>query len=152
MNTRRIVAILRKLAQEFDQDDSRRPYAGDELEQIRARLDALEAKREVVPLASRLRAAGILDRIGQWRGVKSVYFLQVGVDGPIKIGFTADVESRVATLQTASPFPLRLLGRVPGDEERERAIHLEFAHLRLRGEWFSPAPELLEFITEALGR
>jgi hypothetical protein len=76
-----------------------------------------------------------------------VYFIQSGgEDGPIKIGVTTDPALRVKRLQTGSAAPLRLLGTIKGDEALERAYHAHFAAYRLRGEWFSPAPEVLAAI------
>jgi hypothetical protein len=79
-----------------------------------------------------------------------VYFAQVGEDGPIKIGYSFNVYSRQSNLRTASPFEIRWLGDVPGSPAEERALHAQFAHLRIRGEWFEPAPELLECIAERI--
>jgi len=78
-----------------------------------------------------------------------VYLIRQGESGPIKIGTSTDVESRLASLQTANPEPLHLLRTFDGDERIERAIHGRFAHLRLRGEWFKPGAELLAFAAEA---
>jgi hypothetical protein len=77
----------------------------------------------------------------------SVYFIQAGKAGPIKIGRTVGkVGARMATLQTGSPEPLMLLAAVPGGASVERGIHERFADLRLRGEWFRREPTLLAFI------
>jgi len=77
-----------------------------------------------------------------------IYFLQQGVDGPIKIGTSrqAVLKSRISTLQTASPYPLRLLGVIEGGRKAEDHLHERFAASRLNGEWFAPDIELLEFI------
>jgi hypothetical protein len=78
--------------------------------------------------------------------VTHVYFVRAGPDGPVKIGLARDVARRLKTLQTASPVPLLLLGVVPGDAKVERQLHRRFAGSRLRGEWFTPSPELLAHI------
>lgn len=75
-----------------------------------------------------------------------VYFVQHGDGGPIKIGWTADLPARLTDLQIASPVALRVLGTVAGGESVERALHGRFHHLRVRGEWFRPDPELLDFV------
>ena len=49
------------------------------------------------------------------------------------------------------PTKQELLGLMLGEEVLERELHARFGHLRLRGEWFRGAPELLDFITEATG-
>lgn len=76
-----------------------------------------------------------------------IYFVQEGEDGPIKIGMAADPAGRLGSMQTGNPRMLyvrRVLahgGRI--DEER---FHQMFAAYRIRGEWFHPVPELLEFM------
>ena len=75
-----------------------------------------------------------------------VYFVQVGRIGPIKIGTTMTPESRFSGMQTDNPFELNLLHTAPGDDVEEGILHGYFAKIRLRGEWFRPAPELLAFI------
>ena len=75
----------------------------------------------------------------------SVYFVRAGSgDGPVKIGHSADVSARLASLQTASPTPLQLMGAVAcTDAPRlEREIHARLADLRLEGEWFQWDPRI----------
>ena len=71
-----------------------------------------------------------------------VYFIQAG-DGPVKIGYTLDVFKRLGALQTSSPMPLTLLGRIEADASMERQLHDQFSHARMHGEWFSPHPDIL---------
>jgi hypothetical protein len=80
-----------------------------------------------------------------------VYFMQVAPDGPIKIGWTKVLSQRLSQVQTTSPHEIRLLATTPGDDSLEGRLHKRFAHLHLRGEWFSPAPELLAFISSLPG-
>jgi hypothetical protein len=79
-----------------------------------------------------------------------VYFVQAGVGGPIKIGWSQDVARRMAELQTANAHRLLLLGTQRGRMETEASMHAKFAHLRLEGEWFRDAPEIREHLK--LGR
>lgn len=80
---------------------------------------------------------------------RRVYFVQPAAGGLVKIGVAADVKSRLATLQTGSPVPLRVLAVLPGGgQAAEAELHERFAHLRSHGEWFEPAPELLAYIRE----
>lgn len=67
-----------------------------------------------------------------------VYFAER--DGLIKIGKSSQPNARVLTLKA------RLLATIPGDGRTEVALHLAFAHLCVKGEWFRPAPELLALI------
>lgn len=76
-----------------------------------------------------------------------VYFIQEGTDGPIKIGYTAaNPKGRLAALQTGNANPLRIVTWAPGSLDDEKALHVRFGHLRMQGEWFRPAVELLTFI------
>lgn len=75
-----------------------------------------------------------------------VYFMQQDVTGAVKIGYSGTlrgIEGRLASLQTGSPYPVRLIARTPGTPLLERALHKKFGQHRLRGEWFVPCPELL---------
>jgi DNA-binding XRE family transcriptional regulator len=74
----------------------------------------------------------------------SVYFIQAGNDGPVKIGWAATPTNRLRQMQTASPHPL-LLRRVVPEASRivERWFHRWFAERRLNGEWFSFTDEML---------
>lgn len=78
----------------------------------------------------------------------SVYFVQAGDRGPIKIGISKNVNSRISSLQTANSKELVLLGIIESnaDENLEAKLHSLFAKDLARGEWFNPSPELLEYI------
>ena len=78
-----------------------------------------------------------------------VYFLRRGEDGPIKIGVAVNPNKRKAQLQTSLVEPLHTLLVLPGTRATEAHYHARFAKLRIRGEWFHPEPELLEFIQQA---
>lgn len=81
--------------------------------------------------------------------LRSVYFIQPVGGGRIKIGVSGSPESRLAMLQTGSPVDLRIVGLIPDAEPgTEPDLHARFAHLRVRGEWFEPAADLLAFIAE----
>jgi hypothetical protein len=48
----------------------------------------------------------------------------------------------------ASPAPLQVLRTFDGDRALEKALHGMFDHLRISGEWFEPAPDLLAFLAD----
>lgn len=76
----------------------------------------------------------------------SVYFVQAGDGGPIKIGFARNVPMRLVKMRVDCPIPLTVLAIAEGGADYERELQLRFRkHLR-RGEWFDPAPELLALI------
>lgn len=73
----------------------------------------------------------------------SVYFIQRGEGGPIKIGVSTDVATRLRSLQAKSSELLVLLGTLPGGAELEQALHGRFRDQKVEGEWFRLSPELL---------
>lgn len=76
-----------------------------------------------------------------------IYFLQQGADGPIKIGYTTgSISIRKNQIQTSCPEKLTLLGTMEGDENQERLLHAFFHAHKLHGEWFEPAPMVLNYI------
>jgi hypothetical protein len=77
-----------------------------------------------------------------------IYFAQRGESGPIKIGVSGNVKSRVSALQTNVAEPVRLLASMVGTRTMEAEIHSQFHAHRLRGEWFRPVPELLAYVAE----
>lgn len=83
----------------------------------------------------------------------AVYFIRIGDDGPVKIGFTSTRKGpagRIAQLQNASPWKLRILGFVPGSRFVERALLEALQHHRMEGEWLAPNQEVLTLINRVL--
>lgn len=75
-----------------------------------------------------------------------VYFIQEGMDGPIKIGRSTDPWKRLEALQSGNPRPLRLIAATRVGKSvhiLERDLHRDFRDLHLLGEWYSPGPELV---------
>jgi hypothetical protein len=95
--------------------------------------------------------APLLRRHAASRSWGLVYAIQVGDDGPVKIGRSDNPAQRLRTLQTASAEPLRGLAAWPECFASEDLMHEEFAHVRIRGEWFRPVPELLEMVLDLGG-
>lgn len=77
-----------------------------------------------------------------WR----IYFVEA--HGYIKIGFTRDLDRRVSVLDQVFPEPIILLHHIPGTTRTEMELHRKFAHLRVRGEWFRKAPDLMDYIEQ----
>lgn len=72
--------------------------------------------------------------------------------GLCKFGYSRDPSGRLRELQTGNPNPLSLILSVglPESEtlrrsfaarQLEQQLHRDFAHLRVRGEWFRCSPE-----------
>jgi hypothetical protein len=79
----------------------------------------------------------------------SIYFIQCNApDGPIKIGHAYNVESRLSNLQMGCPFRLTLLARcvVTDAPAIEQHLHWLFGPHRVRGEWFTATPTLLDLV------
>lgn len=72
------------------------------------------------------------------------------IDLPIKIGLATLVDVRIANLQTAHPYPLKLLTYFPAIRggETERLIHSLFDDFRLKGEWFLYDATIVAFLDE----
>ncbi len=77
-----------------------------------------------------------------------VYLMQWDTeDGPIKIGATCDIKTRLRDMQTASPYLVILARLIHTDHKNiahmfERALHHELHEFRMRGEWFRDEPEV----------
>lgn len=81
-----------------------------------------------------------------------VYFVKpIGLKGPIKIGYSDKPEERLRNMQGSSPWPLRMIGRVPGTIDDERFLHRCFPHLHSHGEWFRWSADLDAAIEAILG-
>lgn len=77
-----------------------------------------------------------------------VYFIECGDAGPIKIGIATSVWSRLATLQSSSPYEMRCLVAVerPLAKFLEADLHAQFADSLIRGEWYERTDELIDLI------
>ena len=76
-----------------------------------------------------------------------IYFAESPEGGPIKIGCSVDIPTRIKMLQNHYRQPLVLLATLPGGSDEERAIHERFAEHRLgRTEQFRPVAEIMAFI------
>ena len=82
------------------------------------------------------------------RGEKPVVYFVQAACGPIKIGWSKNLDQRLATLQRYSAEKVTLLATMRGALLLEQELHERFAAHRLHGEWFSPAEELLYFIRD----
>jgi hypothetical protein len=71
----------------------------------------------------------------------------------VKIGTTANLPARLASLQTSSPFRLQVFWRHEGGRELERHLHAELKERRLHGEWFDfEGADLIALVSEAAAR
>lgn len=78
-----------------------------------------------------------------------IYFVQAGVNGPVKIGYAKDVAARVTALSTAHYEELRILAVVTGNRYDEKAFHDKLENARMRGEWFEWSADVSEAVMMA---
>lgn len=74
----------------------------------------------------------------------SVYLVHAKKAEAVKIGFSESPRARISDIQTACPEILDVLAVIPGGALAERKLHVRYDYLRLHGEWFRAAPELLK--------
>lgn len=80
-----------------------------------------------------------------------IYFAVAETMGLIKIGFTkGSVRKRLSNVQSSSPDSIRILLSMHGDRLQEKSLHDRFAASHVRGEWFKPSPDLLDYIARHL--
>lgn len=77
----------------------------------------------------------------------TVYFIQAET-GPIKIGHSSNVRSRLSYLQCGTAERLSVIGIIDGAKNEEVAIHLLFSEDKIRGEWYAPTARLLAYIKQ----
>lgn len=72
----------------------------------------------------------------------SVYFVEAGDTGIIKIGKADNLDQRLKQMQPYCPHPLKVLAVAPGGLGAEGRIHERFGKHRLHGEWFRLTDQL----------
>lgn len=79
------------------------------------------------------------------RDLFRVYFIRpIEALGPIKIGLSSDPAARMRTSAAWSPFPLEVVGSVPGRWLDEQFLHSCLAEHHFHGEWFYAEPLVLD--------
>jgi len=76
----------------------------------------------------------------------AVYFLRVDGKGPVKIGFTTDIDHRLGSLATGHSGKIELIALIEGSRSDEKALHRRFKDLRVRGEWFKFQGDLKKYV------
>ncbi len=76
-----------------------------------------------------------------------IYFVRIGENGPVKIGTTLCLPTRLKQHESDFRCDLIVLGVMDGGRVTESQVHLQFAHLRCSGkELFDGTEELLFYI------
>lgn len=90
-----------------------------------------------------------------------VYFVQEDEDvedGFIKIGYANSLygyHGRLEKIQVGNPRQLEVIATIPGDKINskylEKQIKEKLQDFHIRGEWYSPDPEVFEYIANIQG-
>jgi len=122
-----------------------------EIRYFRSKEDAEQVKKDA---EYRWYAYSPMIRVADfWEGVTRermnptgyVYMMRAGPVGPVKIGYTTDVETRRAKMQSDCPYPLDVVAKIRGTKELERKIHEYFNGCKIGGEWFTPTAAMNDF-------
>jgi hypothetical protein len=82
---------------------------------------------------------------------RHLYFIQIAKGrSPVKIGRANDPVARLAALQVASPYELKLLGTLNECGDYELEFHAFLGRDRMRGEWFRWSKPVEETVKLAL--
>lgn len=79
----------------------------------------------------------------------SVYFIQAGVGGRIKIGYSPMPYRRIDYIRSLCGPNLIVLAVIEGSAGVEHNLHRFLSAHRAHHEWFEPAPEVLEVVRRA---
>jgi hypothetical protein len=120
----------------------------------RARRDGWERTKRAVP-ATEDRSVAVSEvgpniNYGNVPGFVYVIFVYTGSEFFYKIGQASNVDARLKSHQTSSPFEVRIALAYFVDNMRreESTLHAMFADKRIRGEWFQLEREDLELIAK----
>lgn len=64
----------------------------------------------------------------------------------VKIGYSKNVNRRIAELQAANPFEVYVIGVICGDRGEEASLHNRFQEYQYRNEWYHLSDEIKIFI------
>lgn len=78
----------------------------------------------------------------------SVYVIRRSGDtsGLVKIGYSVDIQKRIAAMMTSAPEGFDLIYTLDGDRNLERTLHRHFSEKRLAREWFNLTDEEIRSI------
>lgn len=88
-------------------------------------------------------------RLQQAHSTAGIVYLIGSSSGPVKIGFTTDLDRRLERLQMNSPRKLRVLAARDGTRGDELRLHREHRDARLHGEWFKRSEAVLRCLDVA---
>lgn len=77
-----------------------------------------------------------------------IYFITDETNKSCKIGYSANPETRLSSLQTGTINPLKLVSVLPGDRNKEKELHNTFKKFHIKGEWFKITPEIEKILKD----
>lgn len=77
--------------------------------------------------------------------LRLIYAMKNLDSGIIKIGISHNPRQRADILSYIEKAPIEIIGVACGTMQHESMLHEKFAASRIRGEWFHPTPDVLEF-------
>ena len=82
--------------------------------------------------------------------MKKIYCYILEAGPFVKIGYSKDIEKRVAELQTGNPHQISVIAKFPCHtvaiaQQMEADMHYKFRRHRANGEWFKKRPVLKYF-------
>lgn len=83
--------------------------------------------------------------VSRWE--TSVYF--VANKSAVKIGYTRNIDQRLAQLRMHSPTPVHAVALLRGGQQLESALHARFGEYRIHGEWFRNTGSLARLLERA---
>ncbi len=77
-----------------------------------------------------------------------IYVIEEGLNGPLKIGTTDNLEKRLKTLQGGNSKQLHIIMSFEGDSKLESKIHNDLAEFKIRkkGEWFHRDEKVFSYL------
>lgn len=78
-----------------------------------------------------------------------VYAIRIQGTNMFKLGYSLFPSQRLASLQTASPFPLEITHQFAGGPEHEAMMHRALVPYRVRAEWFELDPQVVIAVMNA---
>ena len=74
-----------------------------------------------------------------------IYFIALR-DEFVKIGYSTTPLKRFSSLQVGCPYPLKLVGLIPGTKEEEAEVQEMFSSWHVRGEWYRFNNQIWDYI------
>ena len=143
------VVSLMECAQRFKEIDDCLVSAYNKVKESEERVNTLELRNKIFYEKAGLPEMNILVDVPVKRSVSRsfIYFIQAA--DLCKIGYTKDVDARLAQLQTGCPTRLQLIHtyevKNTSAKVLEKAVHEHFRYRRVVGEWFNIDINIAEF-------